>query len=73
MDFKSSLLAREAIQKAKSGRCKIAGTTITNAEWARVMDKPAENDDVVISTEVLSFNHAIKGGGGGGGGGDCTA
>ena len=64
MDFKSSLLAREAIQKAKSGRCKIAGTTITNAEWARVMDKPAEND-VVISTEVLSFNHAIKGGGGG--------
>ena len=52
VDFKSSLLAREAMKRAKSGRYKIAGTTLTNAEWAKVLDKPAENQDVVINSEV---------------------
>ena len=52
MDFKSSVLAREAMQRAKSGRHKIGGTTITNAEWARVLDKPADNNEVVVNSEV---------------------
>jgi hypothetical protein len=52
VDFKSSLLAREAMQKAKSGRHKIAGTTVTNAEWARVLDKPAENNEFIVNSEV---------------------
>ena len=41
------------MKKAKSGRYKIGGKTLTNGEWARVLDKPVETDEVVVSSQVF--------------------
>ena len=55
MDFVSAQHAREAMEMAKSGRYQIGGGTITNANWARVLDKPLEPDQIADNSEVITF------------------
>ena len=53
MEFATGGDAKHAIKLARFGKCRVAGSIITNAQWARVGDKQNGIADNKIQLQLV--------------------